>query len=323
MLPFATVIILAGLTAIPKDIPEAAAVDGAGFFRTLFQITLPMMLPIMNVALLFGIIFTFTDMTVIYILTRGGPVRHDAGAPVAGLLHGHPRRRPRGRRGDLALPGAAPRRRSRGCMLRIGAPRGGRRDGAPARRRRTRAATGRRWASSRLLRVARSPSRSTGCSSRPSSRTRDLYNLKNNPFLFTQPPTLEHLRLLFRRRSSCAGSRTRSSSGVRRRGHHAAARGARRRTRSPASPGAWGEQLGIGDLPHLPGAADAPLHPPLAGRRVPRPPGLALVARRRLSELHHPVLDWLLMGFFKSIPQRPRGRGDGGRAHALRGLRAS
>jgi multiple sugar transport system permease protein len=73
MLPFATVILLAGLTAIPKDIHEAAAVDGARFFRTLFQITIPMMLPIINVAVLFGAIFTFTDMTVIYILTRGGP----------------------------------------------------------------------------------------------------------------------------------------------------------------------------------------------------------------------------------------------------------
>ena len=73
LLPFSTVIILAGLTAIPKDIPEAAAVDGAGFWRTLFQITIPMMRPILNVALLFGIIFTFTDMTVVYILTAGGP----------------------------------------------------------------------------------------------------------------------------------------------------------------------------------------------------------------------------------------------------------
>ncbi len=73
MLPFATVILLAGLTAIPKDIPEAAAVDGAGFFRRLFQIEIPMMLPIINVAVLFGVVFTFTDMTVIYILTRGGP----------------------------------------------------------------------------------------------------------------------------------------------------------------------------------------------------------------------------------------------------------
>jgi len=73
LLPFSTVILLAGLTAIPKDIPEAAAVDGAGFWRAMFQITIPMILPIVNVAVLFGIIFTFTDMTVVYILTAGGP----------------------------------------------------------------------------------------------------------------------------------------------------------------------------------------------------------------------------------------------------------
>lgn len=72
-LPFTTVILLAGWTSIPKDIPEAAQVDGAGYFRRLFGIMIPMMLPIINVAVLFGIIFTFTDMTVIYILTRGGP----------------------------------------------------------------------------------------------------------------------------------------------------------------------------------------------------------------------------------------------------------
>ena len=73
LLPFSTVILLAGLTAIPKDIPEAAAVDGAGFWRTLFEITLPMLRPILNVALLFGIIFTFTDMIVVYVMTAGGP----------------------------------------------------------------------------------------------------------------------------------------------------------------------------------------------------------------------------------------------------------
>jgi multiple sugar transport system permease protein len=73
MIPFSTVILLAGLTSIPRDIPEAAAVDGAGFWRTHFEITLPMMRPIINVAVLFGVIFTFTDMTVVYILTRGGP----------------------------------------------------------------------------------------------------------------------------------------------------------------------------------------------------------------------------------------------------------
>ena len=73
LIPFSTVIMLAGRTAIPKDIPEAAAIDGAGFWRTLFQINIPMMAPIISVALLFGTIFTFTDMTVVYILTAGGP----------------------------------------------------------------------------------------------------------------------------------------------------------------------------------------------------------------------------------------------------------
>jgi len=73
LLPLATVIILAGLAAIPKDIHEAAAVDGAGFWRHLFQITIPLVLPIMVVAVLFGVFFTFTDMIVIYVLTRGGP----------------------------------------------------------------------------------------------------------------------------------------------------------------------------------------------------------------------------------------------------------
>ncbi|HWX55883.1 MAG TPA: sugar ABC transporter permease [Verrucomicrobiae bacterium] len=73
LIPFSTVILLAGRTAIPKEIPEAAAIDGAGFWRTLFQINLPMMLPILSVAVLFGTIFTFTDMTVVYILTAGGP----------------------------------------------------------------------------------------------------------------------------------------------------------------------------------------------------------------------------------------------------------
>jgi multiple sugar transport system permease protein len=73
MIPFSTVILLAGLSSIPKEISEAAAADGAGFWRTHFEITLPMMRPIINVAVLFGVIFTFTDMTVVYILTRGGP----------------------------------------------------------------------------------------------------------------------------------------------------------------------------------------------------------------------------------------------------------
>jgi len=73
LLPLATVILLAGLTSIPNDIHDAAAVDGAGFWRHLFEITIPLVMPIMLVAVLFGIVFTFTDMIVIYVMTRGGP----------------------------------------------------------------------------------------------------------------------------------------------------------------------------------------------------------------------------------------------------------
>jgi multiple sugar transport system permease protein len=73
LIPFSTVILLAGQSAIPKEIPEAAAIDGSGFWRTLFQITIPMMTPLIGVAVLFGTIFTFTDLAVVNLLTNGGP----------------------------------------------------------------------------------------------------------------------------------------------------------------------------------------------------------------------------------------------------------
>jgi len=73
VLPLATVILIAGLSAIPADVKDAAEVDGAGFWRRLFGITLPLLTPVMTVALLFGIVFTFTDMAVVYVLTGGGP----------------------------------------------------------------------------------------------------------------------------------------------------------------------------------------------------------------------------------------------------------
>lgn len=73
-LPLATVILIGGLTSIPHDITEAADIDGAGFFRKLFMIRLPLLLPIMAIAMLFSMIFTFTDLTVSLVLTRGGPV---------------------------------------------------------------------------------------------------------------------------------------------------------------------------------------------------------------------------------------------------------
>ncbi len=88
LIPFSTVILLAGRSAMPKEIPEAAAIDGAGFWRTLFQINLPMMTPILSVAVLFGTIFTFTDMTVVYILTNGGPYDSTQTLPMLAFTQG-------------------------------------------------------------------------------------------------------------------------------------------------------------------------------------------------------------------------------------------
>ena len=72
--PFAIIVFLAGITSIPQDVIDAATVDGAGFWRRNYQIILPMILPIVAIGLIFGIVFTFTDLSVVYLLTNGGPV---------------------------------------------------------------------------------------------------------------------------------------------------------------------------------------------------------------------------------------------------------
>ena len=72
--PFAIVIFLAGITAVPQDVLDAATVDGAGFWRRNYQIIVPMILPIVAVGLIFGIGFTFTDLSIVFLMTMGGPV---------------------------------------------------------------------------------------------------------------------------------------------------------------------------------------------------------------------------------------------------------
>jgi multiple sugar transport system permease protein len=76
LLPLATMIRIAGMNAIPREIIEAAQVDGAGYYRRLFHIILPLLLPVISVTVLFSTLFTFTDMTVVWVLTKGGPPDH-------------------------------------------------------------------------------------------------------------------------------------------------------------------------------------------------------------------------------------------------------
>jgi multiple sugar transport system permease protein len=72
-IPFAVVIFIAGISSIPPEVDDAAAMDGATGLRKFWYVSLPLQLPIAVVAILFGIIFTATDMVVPFILTNGGP----------------------------------------------------------------------------------------------------------------------------------------------------------------------------------------------------------------------------------------------------------
>jgi multiple sugar transport system permease protein len=73
IVPLAAVIVMAGLVAIPDEINDAVAVDGAGTWRRMFQVTIPLLAPIIAVAVLFGVILSISDMSLVYVLTRGGP----------------------------------------------------------------------------------------------------------------------------------------------------------------------------------------------------------------------------------------------------------
>ena len=71
--PFVAVLLLAGLQAIPRDVYEAAEVDGASWWRVFRSVTLPMLGPMIAVALLFRTLDAFRVFDAIYVLTEGGP----------------------------------------------------------------------------------------------------------------------------------------------------------------------------------------------------------------------------------------------------------
>ena len=71
--PFTAVIVLAGLTSIPQDMFDAAKVDGAGFFRQWHYVIMPLIAPILFIGLIFDVTFTLGDLTIVYLLSNGGP----------------------------------------------------------------------------------------------------------------------------------------------------------------------------------------------------------------------------------------------------------
>ncbi|NLG83977.1 MAG: sugar ABC transporter permease [Firmicutes bacterium] len=72
--PFYTIVILAGLTLIPQELYEAAAIDGAKRWQRFSHITFPLLKGVSGVVVVLHIIWTFINFDVIYLLTGGGPL---------------------------------------------------------------------------------------------------------------------------------------------------------------------------------------------------------------------------------------------------------
>ncbi len=71
--PFMALILLAGLQALPREPYEAAVVDGASNWQTFRYITLPLLSPVMLVAILIRLMDSFKTFDLIFVLTQGGP----------------------------------------------------------------------------------------------------------------------------------------------------------------------------------------------------------------------------------------------------------
>jgi multiple sugar transport system permease protein len=71
--PFNLVVLYSGLQAIPGEIYEAAALDGAGSWQRFRRITFPLLRPVSAITLLLGLVYTLKVFDLIWIMTRGGP----------------------------------------------------------------------------------------------------------------------------------------------------------------------------------------------------------------------------------------------------------
>ena len=72
-IPFFAISILAGLQAVPTELVEAAALDGASRWQRFRAVVFPVIKPIVLITTLFSIIWTISDFQLVYVLTKGGP----------------------------------------------------------------------------------------------------------------------------------------------------------------------------------------------------------------------------------------------------------
>jgi multiple sugar transport system permease protein len=71
--PFNLVVLYSGLKAIPGEIYEAAALDGASGWSTFWRVTFPLLRPVSAITLLLGLVYTLKVFDIIWIMTKGGP----------------------------------------------------------------------------------------------------------------------------------------------------------------------------------------------------------------------------------------------------------
>jgi len=74
LFPAHSLLLLAALQSIPKELYEAAMIDGANSIHKFFYITIPGIMPVVNVLLVLTIMWSFKRFTILWVLTRGGPI---------------------------------------------------------------------------------------------------------------------------------------------------------------------------------------------------------------------------------------------------------
>ena len=72
-IPFTVTILLGGLASIPGDIYEAAGIDGATRWQKFHLLTVPMLRPFINIAVILNVIYVFNSFPIIWVMTQGGP----------------------------------------------------------------------------------------------------------------------------------------------------------------------------------------------------------------------------------------------------------
>ncbi|MCM4078016.1 carbohydrate ABC transporter permease [Paractinoplanes hotanensis] len=72
-IPFNLVVLYSGLQAIPQELYEAAALDGASAWQRFRRVTFPLLRPVSAITLLLGLVYTLKVFDIIWIMTRGGP----------------------------------------------------------------------------------------------------------------------------------------------------------------------------------------------------------------------------------------------------------